>query len=243
MISKITVLQIMFFILLPGIIWAQTYTINASGSGDCGTGGIDGPYNCVFDGDPPEILGSFTDTNVPDAELTALSVLLYNACNGNFELFLNGVALGTGATTGTNCECETIASNPSVSNNIAITLSQEIQEAYMMGGSNELSVAVSNSVFDGLQCFYGAELTATTETLSTNTLLHTAAQVYPNPVNNQLTITGISSQKSYDIYTLQGQLVLSGTLQQESAIDVALLAPGSYLLLVEDTRALPFMKL
>jgi hypothetical protein len=239
--TKIILLQIMFFAFLPGLIWSQTYIINASGSGDCGRSGIDGPYNCVSDGDPPKVLGSFTDTNVPESELASLSLVIYNACNGNFEVFLNGVSIATDTTAGTGCNCEAITANSSVTNNVQVTLNQNIIDAYQMGGSNELSVTVSNSAF-GVQCFYGAELTINTNTLNTNEEVITTPKLYPNPVQNKLYTTGVKPQSAYKIYSLEGKCLLNGILSNNQQIDMQVLPPGYYLLVFDGMRAVFVIK-
>jgi hypothetical protein len=132
-----------------------TYTIDASGSGVCAkNSGIDGPYLCIDGG--PVSLGTFTDTNSREV-LTAMSLAVYDACDGDFRVFLNGVSVGTGTTKGTGCACESIASNPNITNNISVTMTPAIAAAYIDGGDNTLSISTKNN-----QCFYGADVTVTT---------------------------------------------------------------------------------
>jgi len=60
-----------------------------------------------------------------------------------------------------------------------------------------------------------------------------AIHVYPNPVQSQLIINGLQEEQIVRIYSLQGQLLISGTAVSNSAtLDVSDLQLGDYLLQV-----------
>lgn len=234
------VVQLFFLVVVHMSLNAQTYTINASGTGDCGTGGIDGPYTCVFDGNPAQGIGTFTDTNTGDVTLASLSVILYDSCNGDFEVFLNEVSIGTGTSTGTNCSCDSIASTPGVTNTLTVNLTPQIIDAYVMGGDNTLSVAVTNSQVGG-QCFYGAEVTINT-TLSTDTFNQAHYSLYPNPANTYVYVSGLQKSRPYKIINLQGQVIQEGSTSKDNAIGISQMAPGLYFLQIAEGNPIRFVK-
>lgn len=233
------VVQLFFLVVAHMSLYAQTYTINASGSGDCGTGGIDGPFVCVND-NATETLGSFTDTNPSNYVLDTLSLTIYDSCNGDFEVFLNGVSIATGTTSGTACACETIASTPGITNTLTVNLTPQIIDAYVMGGDNTLSVAVTNSQF-GVQCFYGAEVTINT-TLSTDPFNQAHYSLYPNPANTYVYVSGLQKSRPYKIINLQGQVIQEGNTSKNNAIDITQMALGLYFLQIEEGNPIRFVK-
>ncbi|SDX74932.1 Por secretion system C-terminal sorting domain-containing protein [Lutibacter oricola] len=217
---------------------AQTYNINSSGNGDCGTGGIDGPYICATYGQPAVDLGTFTDTNAPGEEITSMTLVVYNACNGEFEIFLNGVSIATGTNSGTGCSCETIASNSNITNTIDVTLTPAIIAAYVAGGSNTLSVSTSIST----QCFYGADVTVTTGTLDVNELDYSTVKIFPNPVLDRITVKGLIKSENYKIYDIIGNEILKGEIDSDKEIEFKNFAKGLYYLKFENGNTLKFIK-
>ncbi len=141
---------------------STTYNVNTAANpavgGICGNPGIDGTYDCAFDNAPPISLGDFTDTNTPGSTLSNIDVLIYGACSGDVEFFLNGVSIASGTATGLGCSCQSIASDPNIPQTYMVTMTPAIQAAFVAGGTNTISVAVSNSAA-GAQCFYGYDIT------------------------------------------------------------------------------------
>ncbi len=136
-----------------------TYYINTQGS-DCfnSTGGIYDTYNCAVNNQVALDLGTFTDTHQSGSQLSSMTLLIYGACSGTQELFLNGVSIAGRAITGPMCGCETIAATPSIPQEYTVTITPAIQAAFIAGGENTLSVKATNSV-GSVQCFYGADVT------------------------------------------------------------------------------------
>ena len=140
---------------------STTYYINTAGSGACGHPGIDDTYDCASDGGPAMDLGTFTDINQTGSQLSSMDLVIYGACSGDVEFFLNGVSIASGNVTGPICGCISIASDPFNPQNYTVTITPTIQAAFIVGGLNTLSVVVTNSEF-GIQCFYGADVTLAT---------------------------------------------------------------------------------
>ena len=68
-----------------------------------------------------------------------------------------------------------------------------------------------------------------------------AVKIYPNPVKNQLTVTGISKSQNFEIYSLDGKLIKSGKYSSIKTIDVNMLPKGIYFLKIE-SQNLKFIK-
>jgi len=83
--------------------------------------------------------------------------------------------------------------------------------------------------------------------LSLNDILNQNAQfeIYPNPVGNQLNISGdLRKVKSLQIYDMTGKLVkdISNSLKNEyNSIDVSQLIPNTYILRI-DGKSIKFIK-
>ena len=63
-----------------------------------------------------------------------------------------------------------------------------------------------------------------------------AVKIYPNPVKNELSVSGIKGIQPFEIYSIDGKLVKSGSYSSESKIDVANLVKGTYLLKIGDSK-------
>lgn len=68
-----------------------------------------------------------------------------------------------------------------------------------------------------------------------------AVKIYPNPVKDQLTISGIANDEQYEMYSLEGKLVRSGKYSSAKTLDVSKLPKGVYLLKIKDQN-LKFVK-
>jgi subtilisin family serine protease len=65
----------------------------------------------------------------------------------------------------------------------------------------------------------------------------------PNPVKDQLTISGLSKKVSYSIYSVQGILVQEGQLFNNTSIDVSLFESGLYIISFDNmARSFKFVK-
>ncbi len=153
------------FTYLGGAAITNTYNINTATNpavgGTCPNSGIDATYDCAFDGQPAINLGSFTDLNAPGATVNSIDLLIYGACSGDVNFFLNGTPLVSGTATGLSCSCQSISSDPNLPQSYTVTMNPAIQAAFIAGGVNVLSVSSANSV-NGAQCFYGADVILST---------------------------------------------------------------------------------
>ena len=68
-----------------------------------------------------------------------------------------------------------------------------------------------------------------------------AVKIYPNPVKNQITVTGISKAQSFQIYSMDGKLIKTGKYSSDQTIDVNILPKGIYFLKIDDQN-LKFIK-
>ena len=104
---------------------------------------------------------------------------------------------------------------------------------FFLGGNNDISV-------DDLK-IYNRVLTPTeiTNLYTNNSLLSTGdfnsndlkASIYPNPTNENFTIVMDSELKSVELYSLQGQKVITSTAKN---VNVSNLSKGMYLVRIED---------
>ncbi|UOE42042.1 T9SS type A sorting domain-containing protein [Chryseobacterium suipulveris] len=63
-----------------------------------------------------------------------------------------------------------------------------------------------------------------------------AVKIYPNPVKNELSVSGIKGIQPFEIYSIDGKLVKSGSYSSERKIDLGNLAKGTYLLKIGDSK-------
>ena len=78
-------------------------------------------------------------------------------------------------------------------------------------------------------------------TLELETADNNPIRLFPNPTDDLLQITGISTGTSYEITDSHGKIVHMGTLDMDGTISVSALSKGSYLLHAANRR-LPFIK-
>lgn len=230
-----------FCLLTTSVSLAQTYNLDTSGSGGCGANtGIDATFICTVDGALAE-LGNYVDTNATNMGLSSMSVTVYDACNGDFELFINGESIGSNTTSGTGCSCESIASNPNTTTTINVALTPEIIAAYSAGASNTLTVMTSNSEL-GQQCFYGANVTVTAEILGVEDFEFNTIKIYPNPASKHITLSGLKNRKSFEIYNMLGAKIQEGNIFNNEEIDIQDLNNGIYFLQFDNGSTLKFIK-
>ena len=58
-------------------------------------------------------------------------------------------------------------------------------------------------------------------------------RVFPNPTSDQVRVIGLSATGTYKVYSLVGQALISGALDEGAVIDVSSLSQGQYVLVVE----------
>ena len=84
-------------------------------------------------------------------------------------------------------------------------------------------------------------VTKDTGILAVDDVSNKEIKIYPNPVKDQLSIAGITNDEPYEIYSIDGKLVKSGTLASQNSIGVNTLLKGIYLLKIAD-KNLKFIK-
>ncbi len=77
--------------------------------------------------------------------------------------------------------------------------------------------------------------------LAVNDASKNEIRIYPNPVKDLLSVDGISKDEAYEIFSVDGKLVKSGTLSSKNSIDINLLPKGVYLLKIAE-KNLKFIK-
>ena len=118
---------------------SATYNINTATNpavgGVCpGNSGIDNTYDCAFDGQPPINIGTFTDASPTGSILNSMDLVVYGACSGDVQFYLNGVPIASGTASGLSCSCQSIASDPNIPQNYSVTMTPAIQAAFVVGG-------------------------------------------------------------------------------------------------------------
>ena len=66
-------------------------------------------------------------------------------------------------------------------------------------------------------------------------------RIYPNPVKDQLNVSGITKNQAFEIYSLDGKMVKSGTLSSKKMITVSQFPKGTYVLKLAD-QSIKFIK-
>ena len=87
----------------------------------------------------------------------------------------------------------------------------------------------------------GSTVTKDTGILAVSDASNNDLRIYPNPVKDQLSLDGISNNENYEIFSLDGKRVKSGTLSTKKAINVNALTKGVYILKIAD-KNLKFIK-
>ncbi|QOW10023.1 T9SS type A sorting domain-containing protein [Kaistella flava (ex Peng et al. 2021)] len=87
----------------------------------------------------------------------------------------------------------------------------------------------------------GSTVTKDTSILAVNDASKNEIRIYPNPVKDQLSVDGITKDESYEIFSIDGKLVKSGTISCKNSIGVNTLPKGVYLLKIAE-KNLKFIK-
>lgn len=69
-----------------------------------------------------------------------------------------------------------------------------------------------------------------------------SAYVYPVPADNYLKISGLAQAETYTIYSVDGRAIISGRAGVNDSIDVEKLMTGTYILKLENSQAIKFIK-
>lgn len=84
-------------------------------------------------------------------------------------------------------------------------------------------------------------VTKDTSILAVNDSSKDAVKIYPNPVKNQLSISGISKDQNFEIFNIEGKLIKKGSIFSGKPVDVTALSKGVYILKI-DSQNLKFIK-
>ena len=84
-------------------------------------------------------------------------------------------------------------------------------------------------------------VTKDTGILAVDDVSNKEIKIYPNPVKDQLSVAGISKDESFEVYSVDGKLVKSGTLSSKNSVRVSAIPKGVYLLKIAG-KNLKFIK-
>ncbi len=89
----------------------------------------------------------------------------------------------------------------------------------------------SCDVLDANFCSYSINITVVVDiNTSVPEVSNGVVSIYPIPASDMLNVTGLVAGAAYEVIDVQGRIVLSGTAQPVTAIDVRELSPGMHLL-------------
>lgn len=77
--------------------------------------------------------------------------------------------------------------------------------------------------------------------MGTEDLTKKALLIFPNPVNQKLSVSGLEKVENFQMYSIDGKLLKTGNLAPEQSIDVSKLAKGVYILKIAG-KSLKFIK-
>ena len=109
--------------------------------------------------------------------------------------------------------------------------------------ANQINFPVSSVQFNYENQIIQRNSTVTKDTtiLAVNDSGKDPVKVYPNPVKNSLSVSGITKDQQYEIYSMDGKMIKTGTYSSGKTIDVNILTKGVYLLKI-DNQNLKFIK-
>ena len=87
----------------------------------------------------------------------------------------------------------------------------------------------------------GSTVTKDTAVLAVENSGNDVTKVYPNPVKDVLSVSGITKDSKYEIYSLDGKLIKQGMYNSASKINVNNLSKGTYLIKIGESN-LKFIK-
>ncbi len=86
-----------------------------------------------------------------------------------------------------------------------------------------------------------SSVTKDTIILAVNDTTKDAVKIYPNPVKEKMSVSGIHKDTVYEIFSMDGKMIKTGTYSSGKTIDVNTLTKGVYLLKIENQN-LKFIK-
>lgn len=86
-----------------------------------------------------------------------------------------------------------------------------------------------------------SSVTKDTSILAVNDTTKDAVKIYPNPVKEKMSVSGIHKDTVYEIFSMDGKMIKTGTYSSGNTIDVNGLTKGVYLLKIENQN-LKFIK-
>ena len=86
-----------------------------------------------------------------------------------------------------------------------------------------------------------SSVTKDTSILAVNDTTKDAVKIYPNPVKEKMSVSGIHKDTVYEIFSMDGKMIKIGTYSSGKTIDVNTLTKGVYLLKIENQN-LKFIK-
>ncbi|MCW4452702.1 M1 family aminopeptidase [Kaistella sp. BT6-1-3] len=86
-----------------------------------------------------------------------------------------------------------------------------------------------------------SSVTKDTSILAVNDTTKDAVKIYPNPVKEKMSVSGIHKDTVYEIFSMDGKMIKTGTYSSGKKIDVYTLTKGVYLLKIENQN-LKFIK-
>ncbi|MBC8754909.1 T9SS type A sorting domain-containing protein [Kordia sp. YSTF-M3] len=72
--------------------------------------------------------------------------------------------------------------------------------------------------------------------------IHIDMKAFPNPVSNMLKVSGLNSEASFSIYSLEGKLITKGIVQKDGEIDFSKLSKGFYILKIANNSIFKIIK-
>lgn len=162
-----------------------------------------------------------------------MSLVVYGACAGDIEFFINGTSIASGtATAGLSCSCQSIAGDPDIPQNYTVTVTPAIQAAYVLGGSNTLSAAANNSPA-GVQCFYGADVIVN-EVLPVELISFEGRYINEDISLSWLTATELNNEKFQIELSHDGkEFQMVGEVEGKGTTDIK----NEYIFSIEDPRS------
>jgi hypothetical protein len=67
--------------------------------------------------------------------------------------------------------------------------------------------------------------------------------LYPNPAINYIRVLGFSEKANYSIYNLLGKKVGKGIVENDEDITIQNLSNGAYFIIIENAKAIKFIKM
>ncbi|MGU3377577.1 M43 family zinc metalloprotease [Chryseobacterium sp. M5A1_1a] len=118
------------------------------------------------------------------------------------------------------------------------SISDDDGDALIDGGYVDLSTSSGQVIYHASNDFayYGTKAFTTQETLGTSEVAKkNIFGIYPNPVNDVLSITGLSGETQFEIHNAVGQIVKKGKINDHQ-IRVADLVKGTYVITIQNAK-------